>query len=746
MRHLTKDSNLREGDEGVASLIPKSLRDAVVRYRGWLVLTMVAVTTLVTLWTLRMPKIYEAVTTLEYDPNPGNPLGSEVEGFSGASHFLMSREFFETQNLVLQSRVVAERVAESFGLADSPEFFGREDDPDWVPVSVPEAAEYLQTKITVDPVKDTRLVRLRVRDPNPERAATLANAIVDAYIQKTLEDRLGATAAAADWLAQQLGSTREQLSAAENALHDFKKQHNVLSLSLEDRQSLLAQEIEEYNERLTDTRARRIELEARLARLKSVRADPDAMQESGAKDDSELDALRSRLREKLTEHAALSVRYGDAHPAIRELDGEISSLRKSLTAEVNALIKIAQGDLQEVKAIEAGLSKAQKRSQRAGLDLNRREIEYSRLNRQRQSNAQLYDLLLQRTAEADLTRLLRTTHVRVVDRALVPEAAVSPILPLNLAGGLFAGLMLGLALAWLLNLRDRSVHHAADVEELGLMVLGVFPSIGESAPISSYARITRRERAPTAEPAMVGRIVHTSPMSTAAESCRTLRTNLTFMSAEAPIKTLVVTSADPKDGKTTIATNLAIVFAQSGQRVLLVDADLRKPRVHEGLGLENQRGLTNALVGEKRLKDVIQDIDIDNLHVVTSGPLPPNPAELLHTPSFEHLLGEATSQFDRVIFDSPPLRAVTDAAVLAPQCSGALLVVRAGVTTREEMLSAIRSLGDVNANILGAVLNDVGVGTSKRLRSHEGYYHYFQSAGYGVAEAGSAEDRSQSAA
>ncbi|MDH3727736.1 MAG: hypothetical protein OER77_09405, partial [Myxococcales bacterium] len=373
MKHLTKDSDLREGDEGAASLIPKSLREAVVRYRGWIALTVVAVTTLVTLWTLRMPQIYQAVTTLEYDPNPGNPLGSEVEGFSGASHFLMSREFFETQNLVIQSRVVAERVVESFGLADSPDFFGREDDSDWVPVSVPEAAEYLQTKITIDPVKDTRLVRLEVRDHNPERAATLANAIVDAYIQKTLEDRLGATAAAADWLAQQLGSTREQLSAAENALHDFKKQHNVLSLSLEDRQSLLAQEIEEYNERLTDTRARRIELEARLARLKSVRLRPDAMQEGGSQDDSELDALRSRLREKLTERAALSVRYGDAHPAIRELDGEISSLRKSLAAEVDARIKIAEGDLQEVKAIEAGLNRAQKQSQRAGLDLNRCE-------------------------------------------------------------------------------------------------------------------------------------------------------------------------------------------------------------------------------------------------------------------------------------------------------------------------------------------------------------------------------------
>jgi len=218
------------------------------------------------------------------------------------------------------------------------------------------------------------------------------------------------------------------------------------------------------------------------------------------------------------------------------------------------------------------------------------------------------------------------------------------------------------------------------------------------------------------------------------------------MSVEAPIATLVVTSADPKDGKTTIATNLAIAFAQSGQRVLLVDADLRRPRVHKGLEIENDRGLTDALVGEQRLADVAQKVDIDNLSVVTSGPLPPNPAELLHAPSFKHLLDQAASQYDRVIFDSPPLHAVTDAAVLAPQCAGALLVVREGVTTRDEVLSAIRRLRDVNAKILGAVLNDVAVGSSKRMSSQEGYYHYSQSAGYGVEEAEGPGGHSQSAA
>jgi len=703
----------------------------VVRYRWWIIFTALAVTTLVTLWTFRLPKVYQATVTLEYDPNPTSPLGSSVEDVGGqVSHFLMSREFFETQNLIIQSRAVAERVVEHLGLADDPTFFGQERDTDWAPVAKEVAAQRLQSKLTLDPIEDTRLVRLKVRDTDPERAATLANMVASAYIEKTMEDRLGSTAAAAEWLAQQLDSTRTQLNESEHALHEFKKQYNVLSVSVENRQNLLAEEIREYNERLTSIRARRIELEARLGRLKAARAHPEAVQGNGGGEDSELDALRTELRSKVTEGAALAVRYGDSHPTMLELKGEIAAIRASINDEIETLIKIAADDLKEAQAVETGLSKVQNKAQKAGMDLNLREIEYSRLSRQQESNSKLYDLLLQRTAETDLTRLLRTTHVRVVDRALVPKAAISPVVSLNVVGGVIGGLLLGFGLAFLLHQLDRRIQDVPDVERLGLTILGVFPRVAGSSAGSSSGYSARRKRERVGEVENLDQVVHSHPMSMAAESCRTVRTNLMFMAAESPNKTMVVTSANPKDGKTTVATNIAIAMAQSGQHVLLVDTDLRRPRIHKAFNLDNRIGLTSVLLGQNTLAQVTRDVGIDKLSVVTCGPLPPNPAELLHTKQFARFLEEAAAQYDRVIFDSPPLHAVTDAAILAPQCGGALLVVRAQATTRDAVISAIRSLRDVHANLLGGVLNDVEPSRGAKGYRGGGYYHYYRAEEY----------------
>lgn len=731
MRHLTNQTEPGDASGLRGSLFPKGLRDAVVRYRWWIIFTALATTTLVTLWTFRLPKVYQATVTLEYDPNPVSPLGSSVEDASGqVSHFLMSREFFETQNLIIQSRAVAERVVDRLGLADNPSFFGAEDDEDWTPVAKEVAAQRLQSKLSLDPIKDTRLVVLRIRDNDPERAAMLANMVADAYIEKTMEDRLGSTAAAADWLGQQLASTSKQLDDSEHALHQFKKQHNVLSVSVENRQNLLAEEIREYNERLTDTRARRIELQARLGRLKAARAHPEAVQANGRGDDSELESLRSELGSKMTELGSLSIRYGDSHPTILELRGEIAALRSSIEKEIDTLIQVAKDDLNEAQAVETGLSKVQNQAQKAGMNLNLREIEYSRLNRQRESSSKLYNLLLQRTAETDLTRLLRTTHVRVVDRALIPKAAISPMVGLNVIGGAVAGLLLGFGLAFMLHQMDRRIQDVPDVEEIGLTILGLFPRVTGTGADASNKYSGRRKRQRVVEVENPDQIVHTHPMSLAAESCRTVRTNLMFMAAESPNKTMVVTSANPKDGKTTVATNIAIALAQSGQRVLLVDADLRRPRIHKAFGLENHSGLTNTLVGERTLAQVTRDVGIDKLSVVTCGPLPPNPAELLHTKQFSRLLDEASAQYDRVIFDSPPLRAVTDAAILAPQCGGTLLVVRARATTRDAVVSALRSLTDVNAHILGGVLNDVEPGRGGRGYLGGAYYHYYRGEEY----------------
>jgi capsular exopolysaccharide synthesis family protein len=401
------------------------------------------------------------------------------------------------------------------------------------------------------------------------------------------------------------------------------------------------------------------------------------------------------------------------------------------------VLRAAQADVREIRRVESGLRAALDEAHRDGLELNLREIEYSRLNRQRENNAKLYDLVLERTTETDLTRMFQSTHARLLDRALEPGGPISPKFTTNAAGGLGAGLALGLALAFLLSRLDRRLRSVAEVEQTGLTVLGILPKIeeGEEAqPVygrGKNGRPKRRRRAPAAG---VSRdlFVHSHPMSAAAECCRTIRTNLTFMSADDPIRAMVITSASPREGKTTVTTNIAISLAQSGKRVLMVDTDLRRPRIHRAFGVSGARGVTSVIVGEEKLTDVVTSTDIPNLDVLACGPIPPNPSELLHSHRFGELVEAALEHYDRVIFDSPPLGAVTDAAVLAPQLDAALIVVKAQETTRDALASALRQLRDVGAHVVGGVLNDV----DPRRKGYAGgdYYYYYRREGYYYAE------------
>ncbi|MGF1466070.1 MAG: GumC family protein [Sandaracinaceae bacterium] len=707
-------------------------------YAPLILLATVLVGAGVTLWTLQQPKVYRASCTIEYDPTPTSPLGSEVEDVATPlGNFWMSQEFFATQNRVIASRMLAERVVRDLGLHEDPSFFyvPEERQGEWEGRSVEAAARALQSRISVEPVVDTRIVQISVTDRDPERAATLANSVAEAYIEKTLEDRLGSTISARDWLGTQLDNLREELEASEYSLHEFKAEHHILSVSLEDRQNVLAAEISNLNQGLTEARTRRIELAARLERLRAL-VEEESLEASAAAlaDHDAIRALHTRLQERRSAQEGLRPRYGPNHPQMVQLASEIEDVERQLRLEITAMLRAAEADVREAQQIEGSLREELARANRAGLDLNLREIEYQRLNRERENNSKLYSLLLERTTETDLTRLLRTTHARLLDRALAPTGPESPSLLRNAAAGLGVGLALGLALTLLLDRLDRRIRTVTDVEAMGLTILGILPRIEEddappAAASNGRDRRRRRRREQDAEPGERDMFVHTHPMSAAAECCRTIRTNLTFLSADEPIRTLVVTSGSPKEGKTTIAINLAVSLAKSGKSVLVVDTDLRRPRIHRAFGVSGQRGVTSVVVGEADLEEAVVRTKIPELSVLPCGPIPPNPSELLHSQRFAELIERAQERYDRVIFDSPPLRAVTDAAVLAPQLDAALIVVKALYTTRDTLRSTLRQLRDVGAYVVGGVLNDVD---SRRggYGAGEQYYYYHRREGY----------------
>jgi capsular exopolysaccharide synthesis family protein len=692
-------------------------------------------------WTLRQPRIYEADGTLVYDPNPTKPLGRDVEDVATPMLSWDSREYFATQNKIITSRTVAERVVRKLSLHENPDFWNvpAAERAHWKPASISDAAQRLRAATRVAPERDTRIVHVMVKDRSPERAMLLANTIADSYIEKTMEDRLGATTGALEWLGKQLDSLKTQLEHSELALHEFSEQHTNLAVSLEDQQNIVAANIQQLSRSLIDIKTKRIELGSRVAELKAANVeDPLRVYAGIITTNPAVTQLRERYRQLITEREALAVHYGDEHPKIIAITAQIATLKLELRAEVDGLIAAAQSDLNEVQQTEKGMEAALDQANRVGLELNLQEISHRSLMRERDNTSKLYGTLLERTAQTDLTRALQVAYVRVVDQALTPREQISPRVNVAVAVGTVLGLLLGIAIAITLDQLDRVIRTGDEAEALGITVLGVLPHI-EANILSAPPLYARRKRRNATEP--TGNrdlIVHNYPKSSVAECCRTIRTNLTFMSADRPRKTIVVTSASPREGKTTVTLSLAISLAQSGKRILVVDTDLRRPRLHRALGKTLVRGVTSVLVGEHTWKEAVQETDIPNLTLLASGVIPPNPSELLHTEQFRQLITELAKSFDHVILDSPPLAAVTDASIISPQVDSTLLVIHAQRTTRDAVRSALRQLRDVNVQLTGGVLNEVDLSAQSY---GTGSYYYYRNEAYYQADSSDDDQR-----
>jgi polysaccharide biosynthesis transport protein len=693
--------------------------------RKWLIVLIAAIGCAAAYgWTRTQARVYQADCTLEYDPDPPKPLGRAVEDAAGASHWWETREYFATQNKIIGSRAVAERVVRKLSLHENPDFWAvpQAERAEWRRASITDTAQRLQLMVTVSQERETRLVHLMIHDTSRERAMLLANSLADAYIEKTLEDRLGATTGALEWLGKQLDGLKLQLEQSELALHDFSEHHTNLAVSLEDQQNIVASNIQQLSRSLTDAKTRRIAMQARLDELRATNVDDPLQIQSGIiLTNTMVLSLRERYSALQIERDALTVHYGDNHPKLIALDSQVETLKKALRSEVNGLIGAALSDVNEASNVEKGLKTALDQANRLGLELNLQEITHRRLQRERDNTAKLYGTLLERTAQTDLTRALQVAYVRVIDRALVPTVAVSPRVKTALLIGGVLGLLLGIVVALTLEQLDRVIRSVEDAEGTGITVLGVIPHINENVSAdNNYGRRKRRER--TAPVDNRDLIVHTHPKSSVAECCRTIRTNITFMSADRPRKTLVVTSASPREGKTTVSISLAISLAQSGKRILIVDTDLRKPRIHRAFNKPLTRGVTSILLGEHSAKEAIYDTEIPGLAVLACGPIPPNPSELLHTEQFRALLAELGKSYDHLILDSPPMAVVTDAAILAPQVDGTILIVHAQRTTRDALRSALRQLRDVSGHLIGGILNNVDLSSNRYGYSTSYYY------------------------
>lgn len=707
----------------------------MLRYK-WLI---IGITTLfpvvAALYAVRIPKTYQATAIIEYDPLPSRPLGKDVEDVADPiGSYWMSREWYDTQNAIIASRSIAEAVVLKLGLHRNRDFLELPEGKEATDVTVEQAAGVLRGRLEVEKEKETRIVKVNVKDGDPERAMVLANAVVDAYIDKLMKDRVGSSVSALEWLSEQLDKEKKSLDESEMSLHKFKRENNILSVSMEDRQNIVAADIQRYSEALTNNRLNSIELAAKLAELRETnREDPLQVNNRWITENNSIASLKLDYEKTSATRQETSTRFGEQHPEMKSLDATLSTIKEQIRAQIDGLIESAEAELRESKNKEAQLQQALAQVNRAGFELNLNEIEYRKLSRETENSEKLYEMLLARTTETDLTRMMQVTHVKLVDKALKPGAPISPKIPLIVAAAGLIGVFLSVGLVFVIVRIDTKLRSAEEVEALGLTVLGILPSIeGAATKPHRYGRRSRSKRKrKDRERFSVDRdlVVHKEPKSSVAECCRTVRTNLMFMATSRPLNSLIVTSPNPLEGKTTVAISLAITMAQGGNRVLLIDTDLRRPRIHRAFGLLSSVGVTSVLVEEYSLQEAAQPTDVPGLFVLPSGPIPPNPAELLQTTRFAALVEKACEQYDRVIFDSPPLAVVTDSAVIASQVSGVVLVVHSDRTTRDAVRSSTKQLVTVNANLVGAVINGVDLTANGRY-GYGGYYYYYRGYNY----------------
>lgn len=707
----------------------------VLRKRKWHALFfLAAVVGLVAFYTLRQTKIYRATATLQIDPQAPRVLGREVEAVAdlGTGSYWSNQEFYETQYHILRSHEVAARVAAAHALGSHRTFLGVPEDADvFEPVNDADAAEMLRAMIVVDPVKDSRLVQVSVDHPDPALARLLANAVAHAYVDYNGDVALESTVNARDWLFKQADVWAKTLGDAEQRVVDFMKANNLLSVSLEDQRNQLANEMDSVAQRLAETRFHRYQLEAKRAQIQeqAARSGVTGVSIAEVLDSAVIQTMKAKLFEKNLERLALDAQgYLENHPRWTQITEEVTEIRRGMRGEIGTILQAIETDYGATVAYEAELQARMDALQAQALDLGGKELRHTQLRREKENAEKIYSLIQQRSEEANLsTELSQVNNVRVLDDALDPGDPIRPRVKLNLALAIIVGLLGGIGLAFLLEALDTSVKTQEDIEKgLGLAFLGIMPTFGSASGVRGGSGRGRRRRRRRDEESRPDLYCHDNPKSSAAECARSIRTNILFMSPDKPPRRVLVTSPGPREGKTTVAVTLAVTMAQSGSHVLLVDTDMRRPRIHRAFGVDADDGLSTAVLGTRKVEDLIRPTRVPGLDILPCGPTPPNPAELIHTNRFRELVEQIDRLYDRIVFDSPPVIAVTDPVVLSRHVDGVVLVIKSLVTNRKAAKHSVKQLRDVGANLLGAVLNDIDIENREY-----GYYHYYYYRKYG---------------
>jgi len=702
---------------------------ATIRKRQRVILSFfLVVFGLVVLFTFAATPLYQGTTKVLIEKGEADDLTGRTRG---STHDPI---FYETQLQLIRSRAVVERVVDLLNLEENYEtyletvnknrsflqftwqvfgdtvkdvkttvFGEKTDNKDKSQNRRAAIVDKVTKSLVVKPMEGTRLVNISYLSPNPELAAMVANTTAKAYIEETMQLKMDATRRSLEWMGRKAEDEAQKLKASEQALQDYMKANDIVTM--EDRIAVVPEQLSEINIQLLRAETRRKELEILVRKISRAGRNYDKLETiSAITSDLALQRIRAQIVETEKSIMELSNKYGSKHPLMVKVRGDLQILERKKRQEIDRIIDSLKNEYELALSNEQTLRSKLSGTKSQALGLNEKFIQYGALKRVVDTNRQLYDALMLKLKEQSITEETSPVNLWIVEEATPPKEPAKPWKKGNLALGFVVGIAGGIVLALFLDYVDNTIKDPEEAEGvLGVPILGV---------------IAKRRHVKYAVEETVLREPHTS----FAESYRGLRTAVFLSFADQAPRRILLTSAGVGEGKTTTAMNLAMTLAQSEKKVLLIDGDLRKPRIHQALKISNARGLSSYLAGAVE-GHVVQKTQIKNLYVITAGPIPPNPSELLISSRLPGLLDSMSNEFDVIVCDSPPVLPVSDARLLCRLFEGVIMVAAGGKTTYEFADKALKAIRDTGARILGLVINALEI--DKTSYYHHSYYHHY---------------------
>ena len=705
----------------------------VMRHKWGILGFSIVLTVLSVLIVMSMTPVYRATATLLIEAKEANIVSiEEVYGIeSGKS------EYFETQFAILKSRKLAERVVDKLDLVNNADFNAPKeplidfDINQYLPESMqPEvkertsddirrsAVDTLLAHLSIDPVVKTQLVKISYESENPSLAMLIANEFGESYIESNLEAKLDLSLKATSWLSTRLDTLRADLTAAEKVLQEYRETEQIIGDN--GGINIVSQEMELVANKLVEARRDRLELESLYRQVQSIgKGNPERLElVPTVLQHSLVQRMKGELARVELKRSELAKRYGPKHPNMQSVNSEIANARDALNRQILSVVNGIETNYRVAQANERSLQQTLDGTKGNMQELNRKEYRLNELQQNVQAKQVLFETFLNRFNETSATGDLNTANARISDPAIMPRTPIKPKKKLIIVAVFIGCILFGVLFSLVLEALNNTVQTARDVENhLHETMLGLLPLLQKKRkePYKSYRQFVE------------------DPSSTYSESLRTIRTGVVLSALDNPHKTISVTSTIPGEGKTTLSTGLALAVGQM-EKVLLLEADMRRPSIGRALGLNREAaGLSDVVAGSAKLEDAIQRFEAGNIDVLIAGKIPPNPSELLSSKRFGKLLEVLETKYDRIVIDTAPSQAVSDAMVLAQHVGAMIYVVKADSTTYQNARNGLKRLHEVKAPILGVVLNQVDVKRGAKYHSEE-YGGYYDVYGYSSAK------------